>query len=64
MENLDRDMVKALLGSLNTRGLLGEKTYAAALDCVDARGDFPPLLQHPPVENKEANSLEPAENPQ
>ena len=58
MESAQRELMRALLQAVYTRGLLSKTTYLNAVDLVHSVIDIPPLFRYPVCLTEEANEYE------
>ena len=58
MESAQRELMRALLQAVYTRGLLSKTTYLNAVDLVHSVMDIPPFFQYPVCLTEEASGHE------
>ena len=64
MESAQRELMRALLQAVYTRGLLSKTTYLNAVDLVHSVIDFPGFFRYPVCLTKEASGHECAQDTQ
>ncbi|USF25983.1 hypothetical protein N510_000899 [Firmicutes bacterium ASF500] len=58
MEHAQRELVRVLLETVYTRGLLSKNAYLNAVDLVYSVADIPPFFWYPVCLAEEASGLE------
>ena len=58
MEHAQRELVRILLETIYTRGLLSKNAYLNAVDLVHSVSDIPPFFRYPACLTEEASGLE------
>ena len=58
MEHAQRELVRVLLETIYTRGLLSKNAYLNAVDLVHSVADIPPICRYPACLTEEASGLE------
>ena len=58
MEHAQRELVRVLLETIYTRGLLSKNAYLNAVDLVHSVSDIPPFFRYPACLTEEVSGLE------